>query len=93
VAVVAGSIEDADAAYNRGDYSTAINIYRSLAANGNPKAQLNVGLMFVEGQGVAKDLDIAQIFFKSAAANPASDQATRADAIYNQDFIAKRLAK
>jgi hypothetical protein len=88
-----GSIEDADAAYNRGDYSTAIKMYRALAAHGNPKAQLNIGLMYVKGQGADRDIRIAQTWFNSAAINPASDLATRDDATYNRDLIAKNLAK
>jgi TPR repeat protein len=86
-------IEDAAAAYNRGDYSTAMQIFRPLGVHGNPIAQLNIGLMYVKGQGVTRDLSIALIWFNSAAANSASDQATREDAIYNRDFIAKKLAK
>ena len=34
---VAGPIEDADAALQRGDYSTALKIYRTLAGEGSGK--------------------------------------------------------
>ena len=37
----AAPIDDADAAYNRGDYAQAIKIWRSLAAQGNAQAQNN----------------------------------------------------
>jgi hypothetical protein len=85
----ANAMEDANAAYNRGDYPAAIKMYRDMAANGNSRAQLSVGLMYLGGQGVARDLVIAQGWFKSAAANPASDQATRAEANAGLDVIAK----
>lgn len=93
VLAAAKAIEDANAAYNRGDYPAAIKMYRDMAADGNPKAQLSVGLMYLGGQGVARDLVIAQEWFKSAAANPASNQATRAEAISALDVVTKRLAR
>jgi hypothetical protein len=41
--------------------------------------------------GVPQDLDAAVIWFNRAAGNPVADQATRDDAIYNREFIAKSL--
>ncbi|WLA78820.1 sel1 repeat family protein [Bradyrhizobium elkanii] len=76
----AKAMEDAHAAYNRGDYTTAVTMYRDLAVRGNAKAQLSVGLMYLGGQGVSKDWAIAQQWLKSASINPAADQATRAEA-------------
>ncbi|WFU62701.1 hypothetical protein [Bradyrhizobium brasilense] len=84
------AMEDANAAYNRGDYPAAIKMYRDMAAYGNPRAQLSVGLMYLGGQGVVRDLVVAQEWFKSAAANAAADQATRAEANAGLDVIAKR---
>ena len=37
--VAAGPFEDADAAYGRGDYATALRIRRTLAYQGDPVAQ------------------------------------------------------
>jgi hypothetical protein len=48
--------------------------------------------MYVKAQGVSQDLAVAQMWFNRAAGNPASDQATRDNAIYNSDLIAKQLA-
>src|SRR5713101_8217961 len=76
-AAVAGPFEDAEAARNRGDYSTAIQTYRSLADQDRAAAQLMLGVMYVKAQGVPQDLDAAQMWFKRAASNPAADQATR----------------
>jgi hypothetical protein len=89
---LASRFQDAEAARNRGDYTTAIQTYRSLADQGHAAAQLALGLMYVKAQGVPQDLTVAQIWFKRAVTNPAADQATRDDANYNSEFIAKRLA-
>ncbi|MBI5263238.1 MAG: hypothetical protein HY852_15615 [Bradyrhizobium sp.] len=42
------------AAYNRGDYVPAIQIFRPLARAGNAKAQALLGRMYHRGQGLAK---------------------------------------
>jgi hypothetical protein len=54
-AASAASLEDAIAAYHRGDYATALAILRPLAAQGNATAQSNLGLMYAQGHGVARD--------------------------------------
>jgi len=52
---VAGPLEDADAAYDRGDYATTLRLLRPLAESGDPKAQFNIGVMYALGQGVQQD--------------------------------------
>lgn len=47
--------EDADDAYLRGDHAEAVKLIRSLAAQGNADAQLNLGTMYANGQGMAQD--------------------------------------
>ena len=42
------------AAYDRGDYTQAFEEFRSLAEQGDAKAQYNLGLMYARGQGVAR---------------------------------------
>jgi TPR repeat protein len=44
--VAAGPLEDAGAAYQRGDYPTALRLIRPLAEQGNAVAQFNLGLMY-----------------------------------------------
>ncbi len=89
---LASPFREAEAARNRGDFATAIQTYRSLAEQGHAAAQLKLGVMYVKAQGVPQDFAVAQMWFKRAAGNPAADQATRDDAIYNIELIAKRLA-
>jgi len=54
-------------AYNRGDYATALNEWRSLAAQGDAGGQNGLGLMYVKGQGVFQDSGEAAKWFRLAA--------------------------
>ena len=51
----ADSFDDASAAYDRGDYSTALRIWRPMAERGLAKAQHSLGYMYYRGQGVPRD--------------------------------------
>ena len=50
--LAAGGIERGGAAYNQGDYGTALREWRPLAEHGNAGAQLNLGFMYDNGYGV-----------------------------------------
>jgi TPR repeat protein len=67
-AAFAGPWEDGMAAYNRGDYVPAIRVFRTLAEQGNAKAQNVLGVMFRKGEGVAKSPARAHMWFSLAAA-------------------------
>ena len=54
-AAMAGPLEDARAAYDRGAYGTAMQIFRPLAEHGNVIAQVYLGQMYVNGLGVLRD--------------------------------------
>ncbi len=43
------------AAYKQGDYATAYREWRPLAEQGNAKAQYNLGVIFLNGEGVHQD--------------------------------------
>ena len=47
--VAAGTFEDAAAAISRGDYTTALRLWRALAAQGDVKAQMWLGQMYEHG--------------------------------------------
>jgi FOG: TPR repeat, SEL1 subfamily len=51
----AQGLEDGHAAYQSGDYKKALEILRPLAEQGNSQAQLILGVMYDNGQGVDKD--------------------------------------
>jgi TPR repeat protein len=66
-AAFAGPWEDGMAAYNRGDYVPALRVFRTLAEQGNAKAQNVLGVMFRKGEGVAKSPARAHMWFSLAA--------------------------
>lgn len=66
-AVSAGTFEDGYAAYQRGDYEAAFQIWRPLALQGMPAAQYNLGLMYAEGLGVAEHGGTAVAWLRKAA--------------------------
>ncbi|MCZ6845208.1 MAG: hypothetical protein O7F69_04845, partial [Alphaproteobacteria bacterium] len=43
------------AAFERGDYATALREWRPLAEQGEARAQHNLGILYVEGKGVRQD--------------------------------------
>jgi TPR repeat protein len=65
--VAAGPVEDAKAAYDRGDYATAIRLFRPLADQGYAEAQYNLGAIHFYGQGVLQDYAAAGTWFRKAA--------------------------
>lgn len=69
-AAMAGPWEDGMAAYNRGDYVPAIQVFRGMARAGNAKAQGMLGTMYQSGQGVAKSS--AHAFMWLSLASPAA---------------------
>ena len=50
---IAGPLDDAAAAYERGDYATAARLYLPLAEQGSAQAQYSLGFMYATGRGVA----------------------------------------
>jgi TPR repeat protein len=53
--VTAGPLEDAVVAGRRGDYPTALRLFRSLADQGNSYAQHSLSAMYAKGIGVPQD--------------------------------------
>ncbi len=59
--------DEAEAAYKRGDYATALREFRPLAEQGDADAQVNLGLMYDNGQGVPQDYAKAVKWVRKAA--------------------------
>ncbi len=59
--------DEATAAYQRGDYATALREWRPLAEQGMGEAQYNLGVMYGEGLGVPQDYSKAHMWFNLAA--------------------------
>jgi TPR repeat protein len=64
---VAGPIEDATAAFQRGDYATAMRILQPLANRGDATAQTSLGWMYYHGQGVPQNYAEALKWSRKAA--------------------------
>src|SRR5450759_551495 len=81
--VAAGPLEDADAAYSRGDYATALRIIRPLAEQDNASAQFRLGVMYGSGDGVPKS-DVEQLkWFRRAAYQGDADAQYSLGSMYN----------
>lgn len=52
---VAGPVVDADEAYRRGDYQTALRLAEPVADAGDPTAQYRLGVMYERGKGLPQD--------------------------------------
>jgi uncharacterized protein len=74
----AASISDADkanAAYQKGDYKTALKLARPLADEGDSRGQALLGLLYYRGRGVARDDRTAlQLFHRAADQGDTSAQ-------------------
>ena len=63
----AGDFQKGLAAYDRGDYATALNVLRPLAKQGHAKAQYYLGAMHATGRGVPQDYMEAKNWYRKAA--------------------------
>jgi tetratricopeptide (TPR) repeat protein len=78
----AGPLEDGQAAYQRGDFATALQIFRPLAEQGNAAAQRMLGAAFASGQGVPQDFVQAVIWYSEAADQGDLDAQSNLGAMY-----------
>jgi len=67
-AATADPLQDGAAAFKRGDYGQALSAWRPLAAQGNPTAQNNLGIMYLDGKGVPRNTDEAVRYLSLSAA-------------------------
>jgi TPR repeat protein len=63
----AASLEEAEFAYDRGDYTQAARLYRPFADQGIASAQFSLGVMYARGQGVPQDYQAALKWFHRAS--------------------------
>ena len=66
-ASAAPSFEDGVVAYKRGDYASALSVFRPLAEQGTARAQTILGLMYSYGEGVPVDMAAAARWYRLAA--------------------------
>jgi len=63
----AQTLEDAVAAYQKGELETAAQQFAALAEVGDAKAQYNLAVLYEKGEGVAQDSDKALAWYQKAA--------------------------
>ena len=85
----AGSIEEAEFVYDRGDYTQAARLFRPLAEQGIASAQNNLGLMYENGRGVRRDLIHAHMWYNVAAAALSGDEGKAA--MKRRDHVASQM--
>ncbi len=76
-------------AYNAGDYATVLREWRPLAEQGDTHAQYNLGVLYLNGQGVSHDDVRACMWFSLATGRSSGDIQIRAAG--NQDRVARRM--
>lgn len=64
----AESLEEAEFAYERGEYTQAARLFGPLAEQGVASAQFYLGLMHEKGRGVRQDYPTALTWFRKSAA-------------------------
>jgi predicted aspartyl protease len=67
------AISDGEAAYNRGDYPTALLMLQPVAQAGDGFAQYYLGVMYLKGQGVPKNSPLGLEWLSKAALAGAAD--------------------
>ncbi len=70
---VAGALEDGSAAYDAGDYATALTDFKLAAQAGSALAQRRLGGMYFIGKGVTQDRKEAIKWFRLAAAQGSAE--------------------
>ena len=65
---VADNVAFGVALVKQGKYKQAMPIFKRLAARGNPFAQFNLGVLYLRGKGVKRNLVAAARWFKMSAA-------------------------
>ena len=91
---IAGRIEDATAAYDRGDYATALQLIRPLAEQGNAIAQYSLGVFYDTGRGVQQDYaEAAKWYRKAADQGEAAAQANLGNMYYNGQGVPRDYAE
>ena len=66
---VGQTFDEAVAAYDRGDYATAVQGFLVHAEQGDAAAQFNLGVMYAAGVGVLKDSVLAHMWSNTAGVN------------------------
>ena len=61
------AFNDAKVAFEKGDYATALQVFRSLAKQDDARGQNGLGIIYLQGLGVPQDYNAAFQWFQKAA--------------------------
>lgn len=64
---VYAGFDEGFSAFQRGDFTAALRVWRPLAEQGNAAAQSNLGMMYVQGKSVPQDFKEAIKWYRLAA--------------------------
>ncbi len=78
--------DDGLAAYNRGDYATALREWRPLAEQGHAAAQFKLGFMHLWGDGVAKNHNNAVGWIRKAVEQDHAEAQYYLGLMYNRGW-------
>ena len=81
----AGPAEDAESAYQHGDYALAAQLLRPLAEQGNATAQFNLGVLYANAQGVPQDYQEALKWYRKAAEQGDADAQYNLGVMYDNE--------
>ena len=70
---MAGPVEDAVSANDRGDYATAMRLFRPLTENGDAIAQYYLGDLYDKGRGVPQNYAEATKWYRRSSERIAGD--------------------
>jgi len=84
--LTAGQFEDGLAAHRRGDYATALHLWKQLAEQDHAAAQYNLAVMYAEAQGVQRDATKALKWYRYAAGRGHAPAQLKLALMYDQGF-------
>jgi uncharacterized protein len=77
-------------AYQKGDYVSAAKEWRPLAEDGSAAAQLNIGLLYLDGHGVPQDYNEAAMWLRRSAEQDNTEAQHELGALYGSGKGVKR---
>ena len=77
-------------AYQKGDFATAAKEWRPLAEQGDREAQFNLGLLYIDGQGVPQDPAEGAAWFQKSADQDFTKAQLNLGALYGSGKGVKR---
>jgi TPR repeat protein len=80
---LAGPLDDANSAYEKGEFSSARHLYDQLALQGDRTAQFRLGVLYEDGKGVAKDGREALRWYSVASAQGSPEAAYNLGRLYH----------